>query len=385
MRVAMIVSNACDPDPRVEKEAAALASAGHDVTVIAWDRAGSSAAEEVREGFTIKRIGPRAPYGGGVRSLPLFRRFWKLAAEHAVALHADVVHSHDTDAITPGLSAVRRLRSQGRDVAFVVDFHEWYRVSKMVPQRGLVGIASRAAVSRLEARAVEAADIVVVANEGVIPMYREEAGDKLVFVPNAADEAQFRPLPCEEDERPFTVMFIGRKRYARTLESLAVAIQTLPGTCVVLAGGGPDAAEVDALAQSYERVVAEGPVPYRDIPSRYACADVVYAAYDAVVGNARVCTPGKVLEAMACAKPVLVTKGTWIGDWVERNGIGVAVDADDPASVTNALAGLVLHPELCRTMGARGRAIVEEGLNWASSSRSLTDAYGRIAARINKT
>ena len=37
-QVAMIVSNHCDPDPRVEKEAIALVDAGYEVTIHAFDR-----------------------------------------------------------------------------------------------------------------------------------------------------------------------------------------------------------------------------------------------------------------------------------------------------------------------------------------------------------
>ena len=36
--IAMIVSNSCNPDPRVEKEAEALLSAGHKVSIHCLDR-----------------------------------------------------------------------------------------------------------------------------------------------------------------------------------------------------------------------------------------------------------------------------------------------------------------------------------------------------------
>ena len=37
-KVAMVVSNPCNPDPRVEKEATALSNAGYEVTIHAFDR-----------------------------------------------------------------------------------------------------------------------------------------------------------------------------------------------------------------------------------------------------------------------------------------------------------------------------------------------------------
>lgn len=384
MKVAMLVSNAVDPDPRVEKEAAALAAAGHEVTVIAWDRAGSSEARVERDGYAIERVGPRAAYGGGLASIGLFREFWRTAATRAIELRADVVHSHDTDTIPAGLSAIRSLGRSGSGARFVVDFHELYRASRMVPQAGVVGVLARAWVDRLERKAVRAASLVIVANEGVLPHYEAMgAGSKLLFVPNAPDADLFVPMPCAREiageVRPFTVTFIGRKRYAATLEALADAIQPHPDMAVELVGGGPDAARVDSLAMTHERVTASGPIPYAGIPARYACTDVVHAAYDAVVGNARVCTPGKVFEAMACSKPVIVSAGTWIGEWVERKGVGLAVDATDVNAVEAALTRLRDQPELRASMGVRGRTLVESGLNWESAARDLVAGYARIA------
>ena len=47
-RVAMLLSNAFRPDPRVLKEARSLAQAGYDLTVIAWDREGNLCASRDR-------------------------------------------------------------------------------------------------------------------------------------------------------------------------------------------------------------------------------------------------------------------------------------------------------------------------------------------------
>lgn len=55
MRIAMLVYNRCTTDPRVLKEAATLAAAGHDVRIVAILDATTTSAEE-RDGFRILRI-----------------------------------------------------------------------------------------------------------------------------------------------------------------------------------------------------------------------------------------------------------------------------------------------------------------------------------------
>ena len=60
-RVAMIVSNSCNPDPRVEKEAISLASEGYEVTIHAFDRLEDSVENEILDkkkidGFSLKMV-----------------------------------------------------------------------------------------------------------------------------------------------------------------------------------------------------------------------------------------------------------------------------------------------------------------------------------------
>ena len=57
-RVAMLVSNGHAPDPRVEKEADALADAGHDVTVYAFDRHREHRALEHAGPVRVERVSP---------------------------------------------------------------------------------------------------------------------------------------------------------------------------------------------------------------------------------------------------------------------------------------------------------------------------------------
>jgi len=377
MKIVMILANACAPDPRVEKEAGALASAGHDVTVLAWDRLGKEPVSESRDGFSIERLGPRAAYGGGVRNLPLFRDFWRGAAERSAALEPYAVHCHDTDTAPAGLRALRQLRPRGTKL--VIDFHELYRLSSMVPQKGLVGVVARAVEDRVEKRAVHAAALVIVANPGTADYYRDiGARDKLVVIDNAPDPDLFAPRDCPQVDRPFTICFVGSKRYARTLIALMDAVRAREDVRAVLAGGGPDAERIADRARADANVEALGQVPYKDIPSYYACCDVVYAAYDTLVGNVCYTIPGKVIEAMGCGKPVIVSAGTWVGDYVTKHEIGLAVACDDPTEIGQALDHLRDHSEQAREMGRRGREIVEGGLNWRAVSERLTAAYSAL-------
>lgn len=376
--VAMVLSNDCVADPRVEKEAAALAAAGHRVTIIAWDRAGTSARDESRNGFAVRRVGPRAVHGGGLRNLPLYRAFWRDAADEVLALGADVVHCHDADTLTAGLAAHRR--SRGR-VELVCDFHELYRATKMIPQRGFAGVAARAAVDWVERRAVRQAAFVVLANPSAADHYRAMgAGDKIVFVENGPDLDRFVPEPDNQRaaHESFTVCYIGQKRYLQPLETLAQAVGRIEGASAFLAGGGTVADEVARLAAEHPRVTVTGRVTYDEIPSLYRGCDAVYAAIDARVGNPTMNFPVKAYEGMALGLPVLVSEGSWVAGYVEEHRIGFGVDGSSVASVQGAIERLMADPDGARAMGARGRALVLDGLNWQAAADRLVAAYARL-------
>lgn len=373
-RVVMLLSNGFSSDPRVEKEAAALAAAGWEVNVLAWDREGSLPAEEQRGAARVLRLGPRARHGGGIRNIGGYREFWREAAARAASLGADVLHCHDLDTAPAGLDALRRLPR----AALVLDFHELYRESNMIPQRGVVGLLARAAVRLVERRAIPRADVVLVANPGTVA-YHDRFGvrDRLVLVENAPDIDAFAPV-CPRD--PFTVGFMGQKRYLEGLRALIQAAERT-GVHALLAGGGTSEAEVARLAADVPNVEVSGRFRYEELPAMYARCSAVYAVYDARLGNVRTLFPVKVMEAMASALPVIVAEGTWIGDYVRANGIGLTVPVGDVGALVAALERLRDDRSAAAEMGRKGRALVEGGLNWQAASGRLLEAYERLERR----
>jgi glycosyltransferase involved in cell wall biosynthesis len=285
-----------------------------------------------------------------------------------------VVHCHDLDTAPAGLAVLKR--AAGRP-GLVLDMHELYRDSNMVPQRGLAARVARATVRLVERRAFRAADRIIVANPGTVDYYRSlGVGDKIIVVENAPDVKRFG-LVARDQGAPFTVGYFGQKRYLEGLRLLMEAIQPHAGMRAVLRGGGVAAGEVAALAGTMERVTSSGAFTYAELPALYAECDVVYAVYDVTLGNVRTLFPVKVMEAMASGLPVIVAGGTWIGDYVAENGIGVAVPSGDREALEAALIALASDAKARAAMGARGRAIVEGGLNWDAATGRLLQAYAR--------
>lgn len=375
-RVVMLLSNGLRSDPRVEKEAGVLADAGWDVVVLAWDREGALPEKESRGGWRVERLGPRARYGGGPRSLLSFREFWRAAEERAEELAPEVVHCHDLDTAPAGLRIAGAARRQGP--ALVVDFHELYGQSNMVPQGGVTGVLAALAVGRIESRVLARADAVLVANPGSLGHYQcRGADERLLTVENAPDSAIFSPTP-RADDRPFTVGYFGQIRYPSELECLIDAVSASDGISALIAGGGTAAKRVATYAAEIASVEVGPSFAYEELPDLYRRVDAVYAVYDSALGNVRTLFPVKVMEAMACGLPSIVAEGTWIGEYVREHGTGIAVPAGDRDALAGALARLKADPTGADAMGKAGRRIVESGLNWRASAARLLEVYARL-------
>lgn len=79
MSVIYLRSNAVAPDPRVEKEVNSLLKSGNKVTILAWDRSGSTPKNGKialpAGSCTIYRYQGRAGFGNGLRTLPILLKF----------------------------------------------------------------------------------------------------------------------------------------------------------------------------------------------------------------------------------------------------------------------------------------------------------------------
>ena len=76
----MLVTNNCDPDPRVLRMGVWLVGAGYDVTIYAYDRMQESEKASITQGVKILRFQHgKSPYGGTIKTIIGKRRFLKFA------------------------------------------------------------------------------------------------------------------------------------------------------------------------------------------------------------------------------------------------------------------------------------------------------------------
>ncbi len=351
-------------EPRILKEATTLARDGYEVHVLLWDRTRSFPADEERDGIHIHRYHRLAPEGrpGLAWRLPLW---WLYAARTTAALHPDVLHAIDFDTAWPARVAARLTGA-----AVVYDIFDFY--SEMILLR-LPGFLRRF-LSRAERRMVRRADLVILPDVRRQEQFGGVQPKRLVEILNVPEDRVVAAEPAKD----FTLFYGGMIAKDRGLLDLMVACERT-GAKFIVAGHGPDEAELLPQLESSPACLYLGTVPYEEVLRHTASCHVVAALYDPAVPNNRFAAPNKVYEAMMLAKPVIVSDGIAIAEVVRSVGCGKVVPYGDTAAVQKAVEELMLSPADCEAMGTRARAAFESRFNWSLMETRLLQAYASLA------
>ncbi len=257
-----------------------------------------------------------------------------LGADRSVAS----THGHEVGwALLPGTRQL--LRRIGHDVDVVTHLGEYTR------QRLL--------------RAVPAARLAPLASGVDAETFRPDAGG-----------AQVRRRHGLAD-RPVVVCvsrLVPRKGQDVLLRALPALRRRVPGTALLLVGGGPDEGRLRRLAARLGvegNVVLTGSVPWEELPAHYAAGDVFAMPCRDRRAGLEVEGLGIVfLEASATGLPVVAGRSGGSPDAVLDGRTGTLVDGTSVAQVARAVGDLLADPVRAAALGAAGRAWVQREWPW---------------------
>ena len=190
------------------------------------------------------------------------------------------------------------------------------------------------------------------------------------------DPEAFSALPPPENAVPIAA-YVGRMIRAKGIDTLMAAFDRLAGRneklelelCGESDAGTPDAIEPDTLKTWCELSGTRWQGHVADIREVWRRADIF------VLPSCGEGMPRALLEAAACARPLVVTNVSGCRHFVRDGVEGFVVPPDDPVALADALQVLARDPELRQRMGEAARLRLLHGFTEAQVKQSLRAAY----------
>ena len=405
----MIVGTDMSHDVRVWKEARTLAAAGHDVTVLAgWNTA--LPREETRDGVRIIRVAPaprrqsrpasdRAhPTSSGSAAHGIVRgpqRFgalrgylWylRVVAEHVRWVRAwrpDVIHIHDSDRLLMGYLAHRATRAP-----MVYDAHE-YVYGLTVDDSWQWKLTRRIHLGLERLVAPRAATVITVSGEIGRRLERRYGIKDVVIIHNFplrlnAPERTGRlkaALPAEHRSKP-VMLHQGRLTAFRGFEQFLETLALLPEAAGVMVGSGPSEHSLRELAARLglgSRVAFIPQVPWQDLLSYTADADLGFSISQGNNENSILALPNKLFEYLMAGVPVVASDFPALREHVDAANVGILVPPNDPPEIARRIREVLSVPNRLQEMRQNALTVSQTKYNWEAQSQGLTDIYTRLS------
>lgn len=200
-----------------------------------------------------------------------------------------------------------------------------------------------------------------------------------IVIPNGVDIELFYPMKKsyarKKTNMPISskiILYSGAIEYNRGIPTLLMAfsclLKELPNLsiCLVVTGKGQALPECKVLASKLrvqDKILFINWLPYEQIPFYVNSADVT------VLPNAeneftRFCTsPLKIMEYMACSKPIVTTNVGMCGRIV-GNERGIVVPPEDPKKMACALKTLLVKKNRPRILGLNAYKLATKDFSW---------------------
>jgi starch synthase len=358
-------------DPRVRREARALADAGFRVKILYPD-AMSTPASPVTLDF-----GPGVEF----RPLPVSAMSYIVRYPHvlgdefveaACQERPFAIHAHDLSTALVGLTAAGRLK-----VPCICDFHEWYsenvtwdyatnsHIAHPRPIRAAYRWTERLAMAR-------SAAIITVCESIARELERSYAfGFRKVHVIRNIPSARRAPTktypPIREQlaipSDQMVVLWQGGTGPSRMLEPVIESLAHYERFTLVIRGPSLDmfGDEYKALATRLnvaDRLILCPPVPSEDVVEAARGADCGVWTLPNLCKNFSYALPNKVFEYLFAGVPLLAADYPEVRRLVNRHQVGLLFDPYDPKSIASQIRSLNENPVLADAIRARIPAAV---------------------------
>lgn len=399
-RVAVLVSNPCTGDARVIKMARTARAAGHEVHVFATSGPNALPYEHVggidfhrldwRPADVLRAWPPIAWLWKANRKLgnrvtrwitPFvkYRLFARVFAEHVAAVQPDLVHAHDLICLPAAYAAARAAGAR-----LVYDAHE-LETHRNPP----LPFLQKRWVGHVEAKFARKADAVITVGALVCRELSAHIGRQDVNVIYNSPPLDACPRTIRGDLRVAAevqlIVYVGKVTAGRGVGEILALLPKMPG--VMFATVGPCDARTRVLLETQSEGLGLGarfrilpPVPFEQVATYIAGADLGVISVEPVTLSYRYCMPNKLFELSFANVPIISNKLDEIEMYLAELGNGEIAEFDNKAALAYTMFRMlqekdryVMTPDALRRM--------HDKYSWASQGRKLVSIYDAVLAK----
>jgi glycosyltransferase involved in cell wall biosynthesis len=377
MKILMLLSNPFMVDPRVYNEAKALVDAGHEVSVIVWDRKKTYKKEDTVEGIRLFRIHNK----GLMNILPhdIFRNplWWWNSYKKGLKLYKkgfnfDVVHCHDLDTLLAGVWLKKKLGCK-----LVYDAHEifGYMIFKDLPQF-IVRFTFF-----MEKILVKNVDHIITVNKPLEDYFASIVKKTPISVVMNCKELisdEYTP----SNNNVFTLIFIGVVSKSRMFPDLIDIVGKIKGVKFTIYAKKENIYDlVMKRCKEYSNIDFLGQLSFDQVIPTTLKSDAVILILDPYTKYAKIALANKQFEAMVCGRPIITTKETYVGELTTELNCGLVVNYNN-TSIKKAIIKLRDNKELCERLGRNGLDAAKNIYNWKNQKQKLLSLYQKIGSDL---
>jgi glycosyltransferase involved in cell wall biosynthesis len=371
-KILMILSKPFVIDPRVYQEAESLVNAGHNLTVIFWDRKKAYKSEN-----KIKNIRVIGLQNNGVVDAlhsDIFRNpfWWRNAYYKGLELYRtdfkfDVVHCHDLDTLYAGVWLKKKL-----GITLVYDAHEifGYMIDRYLPW------IIPSFTLKLEKRLLKKVDYIITVNQPLKDYFSGISDKPVEIVMNCKKLVSKKYISVKN--KVFTICYFGVFNSTRYFPNIVYILGSIKDIKFIVAGKNETLFDaVKKRCENYKNIEFLGTISLDDVIKYTLKSDAVLCMIKPEDKNAKIAHANKQFEAMVCGRALITTKDTYIGEMTKHLNCGVITDFNE-RGVIDAVTTLRDNPKLCTKLGKNALNAAVKKYNWDKQEKKLLDIYENL-------
>lgn len=372
MKITFLLTN--PPNPRMQRRAKAFSSIA-ECSLSCIRRSETDIYQYSESLFTsINEVTRDIPAASNLFGrLKVFPDLLKIQMSSLNEIHPDVIYLQGLDCLVMACLYRKFHDTKVKIVYEVADLREAF-----FDGRSIVEKCRNRLIQRIEESLIKEVDLLVATSAKFLDLRYSKLipSERTIEVPNIPNMEPFEGYQ-RKNEGEFVVGYVGVIRYLDQLTNVVDAAAKA-GVKVIIAGGFQDATASVSFCKHCRdlgNVEITGKYNYEtDIKAIYESFDCVCSVYDVSNPNVRIALPNKLYESVQCEMPLIVSRGTYLGEQVELRGIGASVNCEDVDEIYSLISAIKDRGELYQKM--------VDACKVAKQSDFMEDKTGQLCEKV---